>query len=64
MWVDVDAIPFDEMWEDDRYWLPLVLERRKFRGFWIFDRDRMLDHRLEVLGPVTAADQPIGGARP
>lgn len=51
MWVDVDAIPFGEMWEDDRYWLPLVLEGRRFRGFWIFDQDRMLDHRLEVLGP-------------
>ena len=37
-WVDVDAIPFEEMWEDDRLWLPLI-----------FDGDRMLDHTLDVL---------------
>src|SRR5690348_9168613 len=24
-WVSVDAVPFEEMWEDDRYWLPQVL---------------------------------------
>ena len=48
-WVDVDAIPFDEMWEDDRYWLPLVVAGRRFAGRWIFDGDRMLDHSLDVL---------------
>ena len=46
----LDAIPFDEMWEDDRYWLPLVIDGKRFSGSWIFDGDRMLDYRLEVLG--------------
>ena len=48
MWFDVGAIPFDEMWEDDRYWLPLVVEGRRFSGYWIFDGDRMLDYRLDL----------------
>ena len=48
MWFEVGAIPFDEMWEDDRYWLPLVLEGRPFSGYWIFDGDRMIDHRLDT----------------
>ena len=26
MWVDIRAIPYDEMWEDDRLWLPLLLD--------------------------------------
>lgn len=43
IWCDVDAIPFDEMWEDDRYWLPLVLKGRRFSGYWIFDGETMLD---------------------
>ena len=48
-WVDVNAIPFDEMWEDDRHWLPLVVAGRRFAGRWIFDGDRMLDHSLDIL---------------
>ena len=48
-WVDVNAIPFDEMWEDDRHWLPLVVAGRGFAGRWIFDGDRMLDHSLDIL---------------
>ena len=49
IWCDVDAIPFDEMWEDDRYWLPLVLKGRRFSAYWIFDGETMLDYRLDVL---------------
>ena len=48
-WYDLAAIPFDEMWEDDRYWLPLVIQGRRFSGYWIFDGDRMVDYRLDVL---------------
>ena len=50
MWFEVGEIPFEEMWEDDRYWLPLVLKGRRFSGYWIFDGDRMLDYRLDLLG--------------
>ncbi len=46
LWVPVDAIPYEEMWEDDRLWLPLVLERRPFLGRYVFDGDTMLDHAL------------------
>ena len=48
-WCDLAAIPFDEMWEDDRYWLPLVIQGRRFSGYWIFDGDRMIDYRLDAL---------------
>ena len=48
-WFAVDEVPFEEMWEDDQYWLPLVLERKRFSGRWIFDGDRMVDYALDVL---------------
>ena len=43
-------IPYDEMWDDDRYWLPLLLAGQRFRGYFIFDGPTMLDHTLVVPG--------------
>ena len=49
LWVRRDAVPFDEMWADDRHWLPGVLEGRCFCGYFEFDGDRMLGHRIDWL---------------
>lgn len=49
LWTPIDRIPYDEMWADDRYWLPLMLEEKPFSGRFIFDGDDMLDHRIELL---------------
>ena len=48
IWAPVEAIPYNEMWEDDRHWVPLMLSGRTFNGRFIFDGDRMLDHELRV----------------
>ncbi len=47
LWTDLDSIPYDSMWADDRLWFPLMLSARKFQGFFIFDGDRMLDAHLD-----------------
>ena len=39
-WFDVDKIPFADMWPDDQYWLPLLLQGKKFRGRFLFDRQQ------------------------
>jgi 8-oxo-dGTP diphosphatase/2-hydroxy-dATP diphosphatase len=36
-WFGVDEIPFETMWPDARYWYPLVLEERYFRGKFELD---------------------------
>jgi 8-oxo-dGTP diphosphatase len=59
LWTSIDKIPFDEMWEDDRIWLPMVIERKPFTARWIFDDDQMLDYVLEPTDHV----EP-GGIRP
>ena len=46
IWTRIDEIPYDKMWEDDRYWLPMLIDRRPFRGRFIFNGHRMLDHQL------------------
>jgi len=44
LWTPVDAVPFDEMWEDDALWFPHLFARRRFAGRFLFDSatDRML----------------------
>ena len=48
MWVPLHALPYDEMWADDRLWVPHVLARRRFAGRFVFDGERMLDHALQL----------------
>lgn len=50
LWTPVDRIPYEQMWEDDRHWLPLMLAGRSFSGRWVFDGDRMLDMDLVDTG--------------
>ncbi len=47
-WCPVSEIPYDKMWEDDLYWLPLALEGKHFEGFFIFDDQKMLDKNVVV----------------
>jgi 8-oxo-dGTP diphosphatase len=46
LWVALDEIPYQDMWEDDEIWLPMVLRKERFQGRWIFDDDKMLDYEL------------------
>lgn len=48
LWTPIDAIPFEEMWADDRLWFPHLLAGRFFAGRFLFDNDQMLDHQLEL----------------
>lgn len=36
-WFPVEEIPFESMWPDDRYWMPLFLEGKTFEGSCLFD---------------------------
>lgn len=48
-WCDLDSIPYSDMWADDMHWVPLMLAGQKFRGFFTFDSDVMLSHRVDLL---------------
>ena len=49
-WCALDAIPYTDMWQDDEYWLPLLLDNVPFKGYFVFDESTMLDHRLDTEG--------------
>ena len=43
LWTALEAIPFDEMWADDRHWLPQVLAGQTVDGRYVFDAEDMVD---------------------
>jgi 8-oxo-dGTP diphosphatase len=47
-WVQLDAVPYDAMWADDRHWLPLMLEGKSFTGFFTFDGETMTGKKVRV----------------
>lgn len=48
LWTPIEAIPFHEMWADDRHWLHRMLTgTENFTGKFVFDGDAMLTHQLE-----------------
>lgn len=46
-WTDISTLDYSAMWEDDRLWLPMALEGKKFSGYFIFDDKTMLDSRVD-----------------
>ncbi|WP_254863839.1 8-oxo-dGTP diphosphatase [Halovivax gelatinilyticus] len=42
-WFAVDDVPYDRMWEDDRHWLPGVIEGWTVRGEFYFEGGEPLD---------------------
>jgi 8-oxo-dGTP diphosphatase/2-hydroxy-dATP diphosphatase len=49
-WFPINAIPFEDMWPDDRYWFPWFLKRQKFHGKFHFDHDgKLVQQHIESL---------------
>jgi len=51
-WMQLDQIPYNEMWEDDQHWLPLLLNGKTFLGEFCFNEEgtRLLEYNIEVKG--------------
>ncbi|MGK7911079.1 MAG: 8-oxo-dGTP diphosphatase [Synechococcus sp.] len=47
LWTALNAIPYDDMWDDDRIWLPLLIEKQPFSGRFLFEGDLLLEHVLD-----------------
>jgi len=50
-WFSVEVIPYQKMWPDDKYWLPMLLKGKKFKGKFYFqdqnNTDKITNYRLE-----------------
>jgi len=47
-WMPLDAIPYDQMWADDRHWLPLLISGERLIGYFEFDGEQLLSQKLIV----------------
>lgn len=50
-WFEMDKIPYNKMWEDDKYWLPSVLQGKNVNGRFFFSEDmkKLLNHKLDII---------------
>lgn len=49
IWTPANAVPYEKMWADDIEWLPELLAGRSFRGFFLFDDDKMLTKQITTM---------------
>ena len=65
-WFAIDRIPFEEMWDDDRYWLPRILAGEVLKGDFLFRGGILLAHRLCPLGleEASRANEQANSANP
>ena len=47
-WFEKEALPFEQMWGDDRHWLPLVLKGEKIEGRFTFNDDNETIKEFEI----------------
>lgn len=47
-WFDLDEIPYEKMWDDDRYWLPLVLKGTKLNARFFYDKQNIHVTNYEI----------------
>ncbi|MBN1682953.1 8-oxo-dGTP diphosphatase [Candidatus Bathyarchaeota archaeon] len=47
-WFHLKDIPYNEMWEDDWYWLPILLDNKNFEGVFYFDAEGnvLIDYKI------------------
>ncbi len=49
-WFSLKNIPYEKMWADDIYWLPMFLENKKFSGKFLLDKnDALVSHQLQQI---------------
>lgn len=49
-WFTLDAIPYEKMWPDDSFWLPLVLEGNKISAdFQLDEKDDIISHIIKTV---------------
>jgi 8-oxo-dGTP diphosphatase len=59
-WFDEKKLPIGRMWEDDRYWLPLLVQGTSFEGTFCFTADskKIVSYELNAKPAAASSRQP------
>jgi 8-oxo-dGTP diphosphatase len=49
VWYPFDQIPFERMWQDDKYWLPRVLKGETLKGKFTFKGESLIDYTIDSI---------------
>ena len=46
---NIKDIPYDNMWDDDKHWLPILLENNNIDGYFLFDaNDKVIKKEIKT----------------
>ena len=49
-WFSFNEIPYENMWPDDKHWLPHILQGKKVEADFVFgEGDKILDYNVKVV---------------
>jgi 8-oxo-dGTP pyrophosphatase MutT (NUDIX family) len=49
-WFKTNELPYDEMWDDDKFWLPGVLRDKKLKANFVFKQGEIIDkHNIKFI---------------
>lgn len=48
-WFTVSEIPFDKMWVDDKFWMPLLLDDKLFKGNVTVEGDKIREQEINTV---------------
>jgi 8-oxo-dGTP diphosphatase/2-hydroxy-dATP diphosphatase len=48
-WFNEKELPFNKMWTDDKYWMPLLLSGKKFKGKFLFDKPSDAEYSSKII---------------
>ena len=60
VWFEIDEIPYDRMWEDDKYWFPLILKENKkiyCRFYFVDDWEKLVRSEIYILTEESVAKE-------
>ena len=49
-WFKINDIPYNEMWDDDKYWLPKILQGKKLKAKFIFKQgEKIINQDIKLI---------------